>query len=195
MLVWEIVAALFGVAYVILAAKQNILCWPVGMINVTITFFIVWQQHLYGYAIIQIVYFVMTINAWYIWAKKTEEGNYPVSTIAINKYLFIIPLMLLFSAGFWYVFSHTNKFFEGAEPSPYPILEAIATSVFIAGMRMQALKKLENWIMWIIGDIVYVFVFFVLKSYPLGILSLIYILVAVIGWHEWKKSQRKTHTL
>jgi nicotinamide mononucleotide transporter len=185
----EIVAALFGVAYVLLAARQNILCWPAGLVNVSITFFVVLQDHLYGYALIQVFYFVMTIIAWYHWAKlgDAKHGFLP-TRLNVRWLLPVAAIGLLMSGAFLLLFSKPEWIFTPAEPSPYPVWEAVTTAVFIIAMRLQALKKIENWLLWIAGDVVYAVIFFLLEFYFLAALSVIYIVVAVYGWYDWKRT-------
>jgi nicotinamide mononucleotide transporter len=191
-MIWEWVAAIFGIAYVILAAQQNIWCWPAGLINVSITFFVVIEQALYGYAFVQIIYFFMTINAWYLWRKKAAGRNsFPVRSLSGETIPWLIFLSSIVLLIFWFLFSYPEKIIAGTEPSPYPLLETMGTTAFVIGTWMLSRKILENWFMWIFGDIIYAYVLFMTQSYALSVLSGVFVFVAMLGYRQWKKTMKQ----
>ena len=179
----EIVAVIFGLLSVWYAKKEKILVYPTGIINVLIYVYICYGAGLYADMGINAFYFVMSVYGWYKWAKK---GNniVAISITRTNNREKIIGIVLFFVTIF--VVFGIYKFFD-YKINKDNYVDIFASGIFFTGMWYMALKKIENWTLWIIGDLIVV----PLYAYRgLGMLSLQYLIftiLAISAYIEWKK--------
>lgn len=179
----EITAVFFGLFSVWYAKKDNILVFPTGLVSTFIYAYLLWQWNLLGDSMINVYYFVMSIYGWYHWTrKKGDEDEFPVS-IMTNKekamaiFIFIATLIFVII-----VYLYFNKF-----SSWYSYLDTILTAIFFVGMWLMAKRKIENWIFWILGDLLSIPLYFA-KGYTFTSLQyLVFTIIAVYGFLEWKK--------
>ena len=208
-IILEFVAALFGVISVFYARKENILVFPTGIISTAIYVYLLSQWYLYGDLIINIYYTLMSIYGWYMWHKVIYSDHHHISVsrtntvdklkafgiflftsifvIVVYRYYNVMPNQLDFTESVAYawqhIFSGNLKDFRVATP----FLDTFTTGIFFAAMWLMANKKLENWTLWIIGNIVSIPLYFV-KGYGFtGIQYSIFLILAIMGYIEWKK--------
>lgn len=179
----EITAVIFGLFSVWYAKKDNILVFPTGIISTSIYVYLLWKWDLLGDMIINGYYFVMSIYGWYHWTrKKGEVIEFPISTIsnrekriAIIIFIFTVALVIL-------VYQYFDKF-----TTWYAYLDTFITGIFFVGMWLMAKRKIENWVFWIIGDVVSIPLYFA-KGYTFTSLQyIIFTILAVSAYIEWKK--------
>lgn len=209
-IILEFTAAFFGVLSVLYAKRENILVYPTGIVSTGIYVYLLSQWNLYGDLIINIYYTLMSIFGWYMWSKviDSEQHHIPISrTSTLDKIkatgifvftsIFVIVVYRYYNVmpndlGFWesvnYAYSHlTSGHLEDFRMAT-PFLDTFTTGVFFAAMWLMALKKIENWTLWIAGNIVSIPLYFV-KGYGFtGIQYLIFLILAVQGYYLWKKS-------
>lgn len=179
----ELTAIFFGLLSVWMSKKNNILVFPTGLINTSIYVFLLWKWSLLGDMMINAYYFIMSIYGWYIWTrKKGDEAEYPIATITNEEKK---RAMLLFVATIIFVvlvYLFFNKFTNWMS-----YLDTIITGIFFVGMWLMAKRKIENWIFWIIGNIISIPLYFA-KGYTFTSLQyLIFTIIAYYGYLEWKK--------
>jgi nicotinamide mononucleotide transporter len=180
----EIAAMLTGVWAVWLTAKQNILCFPVGILNVVLYAFLFFSPgvRLYADALLQCIYVILLIYGWKKWSGKQNEETVSEKTDSKSA----ARLFLLCFSGTILL----GYFFDKYTDAAYPWLDSALTSLSLAAQWMVAKKFIENWIVWIAVDIVYV-PLFIVKHLPLtAILYLFFLVLAVIGWIAWKKKSK-----
>lgn len=180
----EITGFVFGVAGVWLTIKENTWCFPVGLINVMVSLVLFYQQKLYSDAIQQVVYIVLLSYGWYQWiAGKGYEKDLEIS-LSSKKLLFIlliICLILSLTAG---------TLFKKYTDASVPYLDAIATAFSFIAQWMIAKKKIENWILWIIVNIMYIGIYVYKDLYLYAFLFFIYLILAIKGWSDWHKAYK-----
>ena len=207
-IILEIVAAAFGILSVFYAKKENILVFPTGIISTGIYVYLLSQWSLYGDLIINIYYTIMSLYGWYMWNKiiDNKEHHIPISRtnlkdkfIAFGIFTFtaifvlfiygkynIIDTSLGFSGSIKHVFSNLDTLNNFRSVTPY--IDTFTTASAFVAMWLMANKKLENWIFWIITNIVSVPLYFV-KGYGFtGIQYFIFLILAFYGYIAWKKS-------
>jgi len=179
----EITAVFFGLLSVWYAKKDNILVFPTGLVSTFIYAYLLWQWNLLGDSMINVYYFVMSIYGWYHWTrKKGDIDEFPVSIMTkkekvMGVFIFIATLFFV-----TVVYLYFNKF-----TSWYSYLDTILTAIFFVGMWLMAKRKIENWIFWIIGDLLSIPLYFA-KGYTFTSLQyLVFTIIAVYGYLEWKK--------
>lgn len=177
----EFIAVFFGLLSVWYARNENILVYPTGLINVGLYVYICLFAKLYADMGINVFYFVMSIYGWYNWGRKDENKKHiPISYCSLKQH-FISFLIFIFSFAVLYFI--LKKYTD----STVPILDSLTTAIFIVGMWLQTLKKIENWLYWIIGDFI-VIPLFLYKGLALtGIQFLVFLAIAVSGYIEWRK--------
>jgi nicotinamide mononucleotide transporter len=186
-LILEIIAILFGLVSVLLAKKNNILVYPTGMISTVIFVYLLNKWGLVGDMLINGYYTTMSIYGWYIWSRKTNnKPEYPISIMTTKEYyqgIFIFIVTMLFVVA---VYKYFNKFTHWTA-----YVDTFTTGVFFVGMWLMAKRKIENWILWIIGDLVSVPLYFY-KGYTFtSIQYVIFTIIAIYAYLEWKKNLAK----
>jgi nicotinamide mononucleotide transporter len=177
----EVIGSILGIVYVILATKQNIWCWYAGIINVTIYIFVFIDARLYGDMALQIFYLVMSFYGWYEWkfSKTVKSKKLGISNINRKLFLLVFVITVILSIGFGYLLTFTN--------TDVPHWDGVTTALGLIGTWMTARKYLENWLVWIVANILCVGIYFYKGLYPtVGFYTIITIL-AVIGYFKWKK--------
>lgn len=178
----EFVAFLFGIISVYCAKKEHIWVYPTGLISTVITVYLLYQAQYFGDMTINVYYSIMSVFGWYKWSQKIAEKPLPISRTNhkqkwIGLGLFLGTLLLTY---FVYVF------FDYSLKVPNYI-DIFTSGIFFTAMWFMALKKIENWTLWIIGDCIAVPLF---AYRGLGMLSLQYLIftvLAVSAYIEWRK--------
>jgi nicotinamide mononucleotide transporter len=182
-IVLELTAILFGLISVWFAKKDNILVFPTGIINTAIYTYLLYKWSLLGDMMINFYYVVMSVYGWYHWTRKKEGAvEFPMSkmTLAEKKCGTAIFLTtVVFVVAIYIIF---NKFTHWTS-----CVDTLVTGIFFVGMWLMAKRKIENWILWIVGDIISIPMYFV-KGYSFtSIQYLIFTIIAVFGYIEWKR--------
>ena len=187
-IILEFLAFICGILSVWFAKKENILVYPTGLIATIITVYLLYKAGYVGDMLINAYFSVMSIYGWYKWSRKTQkEDNLPITRTnkkekIIGIVLFIVTIFVVF--GIYKLFDY--------EIHNENYIDMIASGIFFTGMWYMALKKIENWTLWIIGDLIVT----PLYAYRgLGILSLQYLIftiLAISAYLEWKKILNST---
>jgi len=183
----EFLAFSFGIISVIYAKKENILVYPTGIICTVITVYLLYKAQYFGDMMMNIYYSLMSIYGWWNWSRKTnnqylvEITRFSKNDISLTTFLFLLTIGITYLV---YIYNLS----ELAIPN---YIDIFTSGIFFTAMWLMANKKLECWIFWIIGDVITV----PLYAYRgLGMLSLQYIIftiLAIQGYIEWKKHLSK----
>ncbi|MGA0048061.1 MAG: nicotinamide riboside transporter PnuC [Flavobacteriia bacterium] len=179
----EIVAVVMGLASVYFAKKDHLWVYPTGMISTAIYVYLLVQAGLVGDVLINAYYFIMSLYGWFYWTQKKEGITvHAIASINLRETLMSVFLFIgsIVGVGLLYVF------FDKANDWTAPV-DTLTTALFFVGMWLMARRKIQHWIFWIIGDVISVPLYLV-KG--LGLTSLQYIiftLIAIFGYREWKK--------
>jgi nicotinamide mononucleotide transporter len=178
----EIFGVLFTLANVYLLTKQNIYAWPCGLIGVSLYAIIFFQSKLYSDFGLHIIYVFLNIYGWWYWSGTTTESVTPVTKLTRSVQL-TFALVILSSAYLWgYIMTtYTDASFAYAD--------SFTTMASLVAQYLLARKKIENWIIWIIVDIVAIYLYLQKSLYPTAGLYLILLLLSAKGWREWYKSK------
>lgn len=178
----ENVAVLFGLVSVYLSAKERIASWPTAMVNVGLYFFLFWHSKLYADAVLQIVYLVLSVYGWYEWLYGgAERSTLQVTHAKRLHWIVSVPLAAAFAISLGYFMStHTD--------SPVPYLDASLTSVSLVAQWMMTRKLLENWLVWIGVNLVYVPTFISRGLPATAVQYAVFLVLAWMGYVGWKKS-------
>ncbi len=182
-IVLEIVAVIFGFLSVWFSKQNNILVFPTGMISTSIFVYLLLKWGLLGDMMINGYYFIMSVYGWYIWTRKVDATHVtPISRTTLKeKYLSIF----IFLATLLFVFIVYRYFDKWTSWVAY--VDTITTAIFFVGMWLMARRKLENWIFWIIGDIISVPLYFYKGFTFTSFQYLGFTVIAIFGYIAWKK--------
>jgi nicotinamide mononucleotide transporter len=184
----EAVAVIFGLLSVWFAKKENILVYPTGIINVLIYVYICLHVKLYADMSINAFYFVMSLYGWYKWTRKDAQQHIrPIARASRKENI----LAMAGTLGFFVVIYYILKNYTD---SSVPYWDAFTTALFIIGMWMMALKKIENWIYWIIGDLLVIPLFAYKGLVLTSIQYFIFLALAISGYVEWKRKLITHHS-
>ncbi len=177
----EVVAVIFGLLSVWYSTKVNILVYPTGIINVLIYVYICFIVGLYADMAINVVYFSMSVYGWYNWLRPTaEEKELPVSFNTKKQQLIGIAAA---AVSFVIISQVLVKYTD----STVPYIDAFTTAIFIVGMYFMAIKKVENWVYWIIGNVVSIPLYFYKGLAFTSFQYLVFLILAVKGLISWRK--------
>jgi len=180
MSVAEMLAVVFAVASVFLSKKENILVYPTGITSVLIYVYLCFEAKIYADVIINVFYFVMSIYGWYNWVAKRNNSTIKITKNS-NKENLIAVLITLF---LWFIlyFILTNY-----TDSPVGLVDSFTTAVFFVGMWLMAWKRIENWLFFIVGDIVSIPLYWSRELHLSSLLNILLTVIAILAFFEWRK--------
>ena len=199
-IILEFTAAFFGLLSVYFSIKKNIWVYPTGIVSTALYVYILFKFGLLGDMMINFYYTVMSIYGWILWAKNAEDHVHVEVSHATKKEwmvsagLFLVSLLLVTVVYYYKPFIDNQFSTENVNFGLYHLdwanwLDIFTTAIFLVGMWLMAKRKIENWIFWIIGDLICI----PMMLYKgLGITSvqyLVFTVMAVIGYLEWKKNR------
>ena len=197
----EAVAAFFGLLSVFFSVKRNIWVYPTGIISTTIYVYILFNFGLLGDMLINVYYSIMSIYGWISWNKNTENQIISVDFAKkkdwlVGLSLFVLSFIAVCGVYYFKPFIDNHFSMNGVSLGFQQLdwanwLDIFTTSLFLIGMWFMAKRKVENWLFWIVGDLICV----PMMLYKgLGITSLQYLvftIMAVMGYLEWMKQVKK----
>lgn len=176
----EIIAASMGILSVWYARKNNVLVFPTGIVSVLIYVYITYENKIYAESGINIYYFIMSLYGWILWTSKNKKIK---KNIALNTYRENLGYFILFLIFYIILFFLLNK-----TDSDVVFLDSITTALSLTAMLLLARRKLENWIYWILADIIYIPLFFYKELYITSLQYLIFLILAISGYNNWKRN-------
>ncbi|SIS40718.1 nicotinamide mononucleotide transporter [Zobellia uliginosa] len=188
LVILEIIGVIFGFLSVWFSKKENILVFPTGIISTAIFVYILLVFGLLGDMLINAYYFSMSIYGWYFWTRKVDQTHFIPITRTTNKEKQWSALLfvgtVIFVCGVYYLFDKFNNW------TAY--VDTFTTAIFFVGMWLMAKKKLENWVYWIIGDIISVPLYWYKGLIFTSLQYFLFTIIAVYGYLAWKKSLNKS---
>jgi nicotinamide mononucleotide transporter len=187
-IVLEIIAVIFGFMSVWYSKQNKILVFPTGMISTSIFVYLLFKWGLLGDMMINAYYFAMSVYGWYIWTRKVDASH--VTPISRTNKQEKKQSVIIFFATIVFVFLvyHYNDKWN----SWTAYVDTITTAVFFVGMWLMAKRKIENWIYWIIGDIISVPLYLYKGLAFTSIQYLGFTFIAIYGYIAWKKHLDKS---
>ncbi len=187
-IILEITGVVFGLLSVWFSKNNNILVFPTGMISTSIFVYLLYKWILLGDMMINGYYFIISIYGWYIWTRKQNNVVTPISTLNYNEKKISI-FIFIFSIIFVYlVYVYFDKW-----DSFTAYIDNFTTAIFFVGMWLMAKRKIENWIFWIIGDVISIPLYFYKGLTFTSLQYLIFTFIAIAGYYSWKKILNKSN--
>jgi len=188
LIILEMVGVFFGFLSVWYSMRENILVFPTGIISTGLFVYILFIFGLLGDMLINAYYFVMSAYGWYMWTRKVDGTHFiPITTTTAKENIWTVVLFvatILFVVLVYVVFDTLDNW------TAY--IDTFTTAVFFVGMWLMAKKKLENWVYWIIGDVISVPLYFYKGLIFTSLQYLLFTIIAIFGYFAWKKSLDKS---
>ncbi|PHQ29766.1 nicotinamide riboside transporter PnuC [Leeuwenhoekiella nanhaiensis] len=182
-IVLELVGVVFGLLSVWFSKQNNIWVYPTGMISTAIYVYLLAKWGLLGDMMINAYYFSMSVYGWYIWTRKVDaEHVTPITSTTAKEHQISA---LIFIATIIFVFIVYTAFDKWNDWTAY--VDTLTTAIFFVGMWLMARRKLENWIYWILGDVISVPLYFYKGFTFTSLQYLIFTVLAIYGYISWKK--------
>jgi len=175
----EILAVVFSLFYVILAARNIIWCWPVAIISVVFFGWLTFEKKLYAEAALQVYYLVMAVYGWLNWRYRESEKSNPIIHWPMKYHLIII---LIGTVGFLL----TGFFLSRVSDAQVPYFDAFTTVFSVLATFLTARKVLENWLYWIVIDFASIFLYLGRDLYLTTGLFAGYTIAAIWGFYHWR---------
>lgn len=178
---WEIIAVILALAYVWLAARQSIWCWPCALVSTGIYTWLFWQVTLPFQAILNAYYLLMAVYGWQQWNKQSKADETTLIKVwSVKKHL-----ISLFSLSV--VSCLLITFFSGSFDSNHLILDIVITVFSVFTTVLVAHKVLENWVYWMFINSAAVYLYWSNQLVLTSILFVIYVAMAFYGYWQWRQ--------
>ena len=186
----EILAVIFGIASVWYAKKEHLLVYPTGIISTAIYVYICYQFTLYGDLIINIYYTLMSIYGWYMWTRLVKGEHIEITTSTKMDKLKALGIFVFTAVFVVFVYLYFNRFDRITD-----FFDTFTTGIFFAAMWLMANKKIEHWLLWIGGNIISIPLYFIKGLGFSGIQFTLFLILAYLGYKEWKKNLNKKRVI
>ncbi len=183
----EFIAVIAGIASVWYSRKENILVYPVGLINTSIYIYLSVKGHLFGEASVNFYYTVMSIYGWILWTRKDASKQETILHISKSNRTEWKQQLIFFLSFYVVIFFCLSWIKNAFAPEAIPWADAFASATAFTGMWLMAKKKVESWYWWIATNIASIPLYFV-KGYAFtSIQFFVFLILAIAGLIEWKK--------
>lgn len=180
----ELTAVAFGVLSVWLSTRQHIASWPTALVNTALYLVIFQRAQLYANSGLQGVYFVLSCYGWYQWKfGGTDHTGVVVTRTSRRLAVLLVGIAASTSAVLWFILSRYTD-------AALPWLDSATTATSLVAQWMMTRKLLENWLVWIAVDVVYIGMY---ASQGLRLTAGLYaafLVLATLGFFSWRQSLR-----
>lgn len=182
----EYVAVISGIVSVWYSRKEDILLYPIGLLNTTIYIYLSLKAQLYGEASVNLYYTIVSIYGWIVWSRRNDNqvAHLKIRSSSPREW---ITQLLFFLFFYLVIYFALKKLQEDFSPGVIPWADALASASAYTGMWLMARKKLESWYWWILTNISSIPLYFVKGFVFTGVYYSILLIMAFYGLAEWKK--------
>ena len=179
---WEVLAVIAGIISVYLSTRENIWSWPTALVNVALYFVVFYEAKLYADMGLQAVYFALSLYGWYEWlygGENRTELHVSRTPRTLGLRLAIIGIVCAVVLG---------TLLARLTDAALPYIDSATTSTSLVAQWMMTRKILENWAVWVAVDVVYIAMFVFKRLYLTAGLYAVFLVLAVMGYVQWKRS-------
>ena len=197
LVVLEIIGVIFGFLSVWYAKKGNIWVYPTGIISTMLFVYLLWHYVLWGDMLINVYYTIMSIYGWVLWARNAQDNIITISrtTLADWKTATLLgAFSFLFVIGVYYLkpFIKNDFSLQGVTLGfhnflPTEYVDVFTTAIFLVGMWLMAKRKIENWLFWIVGDLISIPLYYIKGMVFTSFQYLLFTIIAIMGYLEWRR--------
>lgn len=196
MSILEVIAVILGVAYLVLAMRQNILCWYAAFGSTAIFSWLFWDVSLVMESGLNVYYLLMAVYGWWVWRGNAQSNSstnieklieikaVEIKVWSLSRHALIIVSVVLISLV-------TGYGLEKNTSAALPYLDSFTTWGAVVTTYMVTQKVLENWLYWLVIDAVAIYLYIDRELYLTALLMALYVVLAVLGWFIWLKEYRQ----
>ncbi|MCZ6829374.1 MAG: nicotinamide riboside transporter PnuC [Gammaproteobacteria bacterium] len=185
---WEAAAVLLGVAYLLLAVRENIWCWTAAFLSTSIFVFLFWDVSLLMESGLQVYYLIMAVYGWRQWQQGSgEKGELQIQRWSWRQHLLAAGLVLLLA-------SASGLLLRQNTGAVMPFLDSFTSWGAVLSTWMVARKILENWLYWLLIDSLSIYLYLDRSLYLTALLFLFYLIIAFFGYRQWLRHYQKQHS-
>jgi nicotinamide mononucleotide transporter len=182
----EISGVISGIGCVYLAARNNIWSWPLAIISVSLYIIIFYDAKLYADTGLQVYFLITNIYGWYFWSRKSEmDKKVPVSFANGKLILLSLIAIVIFTL-------LLGTFLYKGTDAAFPYIDSFCTACSLVAQLFLARKIIENWLIWIFVDIIYIGVYMIKDLHLTAGMYALYVLIAAMGYINWKKEYKQS---
>ena len=183
----EFIGTLFGLLSIYFASRDNILTWATGIINELFLFILFFQVQLYADMFLQVYFFVVTLYGWYNWKHKPKQNS--IQSIEQKPNIWLISAIIVGTIITGILIANIHLYFPKyfKTEAAFPFLDSSVMVLSIIATLLLAQKKIETWYLWILVDLVSVFLFFKKGIVFLALEYVVFLGLATYGLLNWKK--------
>jgi nicotinamide mononucleotide transporter len=180
----EIVASILGVANIVLLVRRSIWNYPFGIVMVTLYGVVFFQARLFSDALLQVFFFVVQIYGWWVWYHARDNaGLVKVELMsARTRVAWVGVIVIATIAEGWYLANYTSD--------SAPWMDANTTAMSVVAQYLLSIRKIENWILWIVTDVVQIGLYYWKGLYPTAGLYILFLILSCVGLYEWLREWR-----
>jgi len=184
---WEITAVVLALAYLVLAIRESIACWPAAILSTSIYIVLMYKAGLYMQSALQLFYIAMAVYGWYNWRRgRGPEQKLAVSSWPLNRHAAPLVLIFLLTLASGFALSRYSN-------SAMPLIDSFTTWGAIVTTWMVAKKIIQNWYYWFVIDSVSVYLYASHGLWLTALLFTLYLVLVVVGYRQWRKSMEASH--
>jgi nicotinamide mononucleotide transporter len=184
---FEITGMVLAIVGVWFTALEKIINWPIGIVSCIIYGILFYNAGIYADAVLQVFFIVSGVYGWYLWAKgKNKSNGLPITSIPVKTLLILTGLAIPCVFGMAFILHRYTS-------STIPYFDAVTTVLSLIATFMAAKKHIENWLVWILADLIYVAEYFIKDLYPTAVLYIIFTGLALYGYVEWRIHLKKLY--
>jgi len=182
----EITGAALSLIYLYLSIKQKIGLWIFGFLCSALYVVVFFNSKFYADMSLQFYYLGVSVYGWISWKSgKLHTGKeLPVKRVNTRHAIFLSAITIAIFLLYYFILARYTD-------SPLPFADSFTTALSITATWMLAKKLIEHWLLWIVVDAVSAGLYFYKELYPTAILFIIYTIMAIAGFVEWKKASDK----
>jgi len=171
-----------AIAYILLAIRQSIWCWPAAFLSTLIYSVLFFDVSLLMDSALNVYYLIMAVYGWYSWkyGGKLQEKELKVTSYGLAKNIKIIAILTVISFAFGYVMANYTS-------ADFAYVDSFTTVFAVFTTYMLAKKVIENWIYWIVIDAVSIYIYIEKGLNLTAILFVIYTVLAYVAYKKWKE--------
>ena len=180
----EIVASLLGVVNIVLLVRRSIWNYPFGIVMVTLYGVVFFEARLFSDALLQVFFFVVQVYGWWVWYHaRDSEGLVKVELMSTrSRIVWAAVIVVATAAEGWYLANYTTD--------SAPWMDANTTAMSVVAQYLLSIRKIENWILWIVTDVVQIGLYYWKGLYPTTGLYMLFLVLSCVGLYEWQREWR-----
>ena len=182
---WEVAAVIFAIAYLLLAVRENILCWLFAFLSTVIYTVLFWDVSLLMESALNVYYMAMAVYGWYQWTHGGHNGSdephaLAVQSMSARQHALVIAMIAVLTTVSGYLLGEHSS-------AAWPYVDSFTTWASVITTYLVTRKYLQNWLYWIVIDTVSIPLYI---DRGLGLTALLfaaYVVIAVFGYISWQR--------